>query len=300
MSAFGYEKDNNGIVTITMDMEGPVNTMNRAFDIAIGSVVEQLEAEQDLTGVVIASGKKDFFAGGDLKEMLGVDSSQAEAFFNKATLVKSFLRRLEQLPFPVVSAINGAALGGGYEICLTANYRIAVNDETLKVGLPEVSLGLLPGAGGTVRLVHHLGFQKALPFLLEGKCLNAEDALAEGLVDELVSSQDELLVRAKAWILDNKGNEEAAIKPWDVRGYKMKGGNASHPAVNQAIMFAPYMLIKKTKGELPAPELILETAVEAARVDFDTALKIESRQFIALLLTPVAQNLIGNFLNRKS
>ncbi|MGI9283444.1 MAG: 3-hydroxyacyl-CoA dehydrogenase NAD-binding domain-containing protein [Endozoicomonas sp.] len=294
MSVFNYQKDNNGIVTITMDMTGPVNAMNTEFDEVMSATVDRLESESDLSGVIFASGKKDFFAGGDLKEILTVDAGQVEAYFEKVEAIKSFLRRLEKLPVPVVAAINGAALGGGYELCLGCNYRIALNDKRVQIGLPEVTLGLLPGGGGIVRMTHLLGVEQAMPYLLEGKRLKAEKALVAGLIDELVDSPEELITRAHSWLVENRDNPEAALQPWDRKGYRIKS-NINRPSVAQAAQFAPFMVMGKTRGLLPAPERILETAIETLRVDFDTAMRIESRNFVSLVISPEAKNMISSF-----
>ena len=152
MSVFKYEKDADGIVTITMDQTGPVNAMNAEYRDVMAETVAKLEAEEGLTGVVFASAKKTFFAGGDLKELVAAAPGEEAKFMQMLDDIKGPLRRLEQLPVPVVAAINGAALGGGFEICLSTNYRIAFNHKSVQIGLPEVSLGLLPGGGGIVRL----------------------------------------------------------------------------------------------------------------------------------------------------
>ncbi|NIB40505.1 3-hydroxyacyl-CoA dehydrogenase [Pseudomaricurvus alkylphenolicus] len=295
MSVFNYQKDVDGIVVITMDMTGPVNAMNDEYRDAMAGVVERLESEENLTGVVFASAKKTFFAGGDLNSLLEAQPGQEQAFFQTTESVKSQLRRLEKLPVPVVAAINGAALGGGYEICLACNHRIAYNHNSVQLGLPEVSLGLLPGGGGIVRLVNLLGLEVALPYLLEGKKVNAEAALKAGLIHQLVDDLQDLLPQAKHHILRNKNNQLAAIQPWDIKGFKIPGGNANHPKVAQLISVAPAGVTSKTRGLLPAPEAILDCAVEATRVDPDTALRIESRAMTRLVMTPEAKNMITSF-----
>lgn len=295
MSVFKYDKDADGIVTITMDMTGPVNAMNEEYRTAMSETVQKLQAENDLSGVVLASAKKVFFAGGDLNDLLAAQPGDEDEFMAILESTKSDLRALEKLPVPVVSAINGAALGGGFEICLSTNYRIAYNHKSVQLGLPEVSLGLLPGGGGIVRMVNLLGLQNALPYLLEGKKVDPAKALKAGMIHETVASVDELLPRAKAWILKNKDNEAAAIQPWDQKGFKIPGGNASSPKLAQVLMGAPAMLSKTTRGLLPAPEKILDCAVEAARLDFDTALRVESRGLAYLATTPQAKNMITTF-----
>jgi 3-hydroxyacyl-CoA dehydrogenase/enoyl-CoA hydratase/3-hydroxybutyryl-CoA epimerase len=295
MSVFKYEKDADGIVTITMDMTGPVNAMNAEFRTAMTDSVAKLEAEQGLTGVIFASAKKVFFAGGDLNDLLAAEQGQEAAFMEMLTNIKSDFRKLEKLPVPVVSAINGAALGGGYELCLATNHRIAYNHKSVQLGLPEVGLGLLPGGGGVVRLVNLLGLQDALPYLLEGKKVTPEKAMKAGMIHETVETLEELLPRAKAYILEQKDNPEAAVQPWDRKGFRIPGGNANSPKLAQVLTGAPAMLAQKTRGLLPAPEQILDCAVEAARLDLDTALRIESRGLAYLVTTPQAKNMINTF-----
>ena len=295
MSVFQYQKDADGIVTVTMDMTGPVNSMSAEFTPVMKETVKKLEKEEGLTGVVFASAKKTFFAGGDLNSLLATTPEQTQDFFNNIEDMKADFRRLEKLPVPVVSAINGAALGGGFEICLMTNYRIAYNHKSVQLGLPEVGLGLLPGGGGVVRMVNLLGLQNALPFLLEGKKVTPEKALKAGMIHETVDSLDALIPRAKAYILEQKGNEAAAVQPWDVKGFKIPGGDANSPKLSQVLMGAPAMLAKKTRGLLPAPEQILDCAVEATRLDFDTAMTIESRGLAHLAVTPEAKNMISTY-----
>ena len=295
MSVFKYYKDADGIVTITMDMTGPVNAMNQEYVIAMGETVDKLEAETQLTGVVFTSAKKGFFAGGDLYDLVAAKPSDTELFFNNVEGVKSQLRRLEKLPVPIVAAINGAALGGGFELCLACNYRIALDHKSVQIGLPEVSLGLLPGGGGVVRMVNLLGLENALPYLMEGKKVVPSKALAAGMIHEVVDSLGALLPRAKAYILEVKDDIQAAIQPWDKKGHKIPGGGAGSPKLAQLLMVAPAMLAQKTRGLLPAPEEVLNCAVEAARLNFDVALRIESRGFTKLVMTPEAKNLITTF-----
>ena len=295
MSAFKYEKDNDGIVTVTMDMAGPVNTMNAEYREAMADTVAALEAEDGLTGVVVTSAKKVFFAGGDLHELLAFQKGDEGRFMELSMRIKDQLRRIEKLPVPVVAAINGAALGGGYEIALACNHRIALDSRSLRIGFPEVTLGLLPGGGGIVRLVSMLGLEAALPYLIEGKRVSPDRALAAGLVDETVESIEDLVPAAKAWILENRDNEDAAIQPWDRKGFRIPGGKLNTPRLAQLQFMAPAMLRQKTRGLLPAPARILDCAFQAALLDFDTALVVESRGMAHLVGTPVAKNMINTF-----
>ena len=295
MSGFNYEKDANGVVTVTMDMEGPVNSMSEAFLPALRDTVDKLEAETDLTGVVLASAKKTFFAGGDLNSLCQVTEENAETFFNEAQAIKAEFRRLEKLGKPTVAAINGAALGGGLELALACHYRIAWDNKAVQLGFPEVTLGLLPGGGGVVKAIYLMGLMASNEYLIEGKRVAPAKAKEAGLINETVDSLDDLIPRAKAWIAENQDNEAAFTQPWDTKGYKIPGGNANHPAVAQMLPVASAMIAQKTRGLLPAPVKILDVAVSAMRVDFDTAMRIESRGLTELALTPVAKNMINTF-----
>ncbi|MGB1011118.1 MAG: 3-hydroxyacyl-CoA dehydrogenase NAD-binding domain-containing protein [Thiolinea sp.] len=291
MNGFDYQKDADGIVTITMDMAGSANVMNAAYREHMLETVAKLESEDSLSGVVFASAKKVFFAGGDLNSLLATEVIDEE-YFNYVEENKTFLRRLEKLPVPVVAAINGAALGGGYEICLACNHRIVVDKPNAVVGLPEVTIGLLPGAGGVVRLTAKLGLEAALPWLLEGKQAKPAAALKAGLVDEIVAEVEELLPAAKAWI---KANPEQHTQPWDNKGFHYPGGDAKSDRIRQIATMAPTMLMQKTRGLMPAPEKILDLAVNSMRVDFATALRMESRGFCYLVGTKEAKAAISTF-----
>ncbi|MDP3976576.1 MAG: 3-hydroxyacyl-CoA dehydrogenase NAD-binding domain-containing protein [Pseudomonas sp.] len=291
--AIRYEKGQDAIVVLTIDMPGQsANTMNAEYREAMGKVVARLETEKDsIAGVIVTSAKKTFFAGGDLNELIKVSKADAKPFYDMILTIKGQLRRLETLGKPVVAAINGTALGGGWEICLACHYRIALDSSRVQFGLPEVTLGLLPGGGGVVRMVRLLGLEKALPYLLEGKKVRPDAALKAGLIDELASDKDDLLAKARAWILANP----APKQPWDMPGYKIPGGTPASPNVAQMLAIAPSILRDKTKGCFPAPEKILCAAVEGTQVDFDTAQIIEARYFTELATGQVAKNMIGTF-----
>ncbi|POA33535.1 MULTISPECIES: 3-hydroxyacyl-CoA dehydrogenase NAD-binding domain-containing protein [unclassified Pseudomonas] len=291
--AIRYEKGQDQIVVLTIDMPGQsANTMNAVYREAMADCVARLVADKDsIAGVIITSAKKTFFAGGDLNELIKVSKSQAKAFYDMVLLLKAQLRTLETLGKPVVAAINGAALGGGWEICLACHHRVALDNSSVQIGLPEVTLGLLPGGGGVVRMVRLLGLEKALPYLLEGKKVRSQQAQQAGLVDELAADRDELLAKARAWIAANP----TVKQPWDMSGYQIPGGTPSNPKVAQMLAIAPSILRSKTQGCLPAPEKILCAAVEGAQVDFDTAQLIETRYFTELTTGQVAKNMIGTF-----
>ncbi|MEM7545888.1 MAG: 3-hydroxyacyl-CoA dehydrogenase NAD-binding domain-containing protein [Pseudomonadota bacterium] len=292
MSDFHYEKDADGIVTVTLDMEGQsANTMNERFVPGMDAIMARLKAEEGLAGVIYASAKKTFFAGGDLNLLGAVEKADAETLRYVEENKRPY-RDIERLPVPVVAAINGAALGGGYELCLACNHRIVADDPRAIVGLPEVTLGLLPGAGGVVRLTALLGLERALPFLLEGKPSKPAKALMAGLVDEVVPTAGDLVTAAKSWI---KANPDAHAQPWDRKGFRYPGGDSLSPKVRQVIQIAPAMLVKKTRGLMPAPEKILDVAVNSMRMGFDAALRVESRGLCALMVTPQAKAGIGTF-----
>ena len=293
--SFHYEKDSNNIVTVTMDMDGPVNSMSDAFLPALEATLGKLEADADLAGVVLASGKSTFFAGGDLNMLCAVTEETVEAFFEGMCATKAAMRRLEMLHAPVCAAINGAALGGGLELALSCHHRIAWNNRSVQLGFPEVTLGLLPGGGGNVKAVYLMGLMAANEYIVEGKRVAPEKALASGLIDAVIEDKDELVSAAKQWLLANKDDESARTQPWDTKGYKIPGGNIRNPQVAQMVTMGAPMIRKNTRGLLPAPEKIFDVAVQALTVDFETAMRIESRGLAELALTPQAKNMINTF-----
>lgn len=292
MSAIQYEKNADGIVILTLDSPNQsANTMNADFQKALTETVEKLKAESGITGIIFRSAKKTFFAGGDLDDLIQARPEDAKEFMAVVELMKKELRYIETLGVPVVAALNGTALGGGWEIALGCHARIALNDPKSKFGLPEVTLGLLPGGGGIVRMVRLLGLQNAFPFLMEGKQFGVDKAKSLGLIHDTADSLDELMEKSIAWVKANPKSQQ----PFDVKGYKIPGGDPKTPAVAQILAIAPAMLRDKTKGCYPAPEAIMAAAVEGAQVDVDTALTIESRYFTYLATGQVAKNMIGTF-----
>ncbi len=223
-NTIAWDKDADGIVTLTLDdPTGGANVMNEHYKDSMHKAVERLVAEKDsITGVVITSGKKTFFAGGDLKSMITAGPENAGEIFAEVEDIKRDLRALETLGKPVVAAINGAALGGGLEIALACHHRIVADVKGVQIGLPEVTLGLLPGGGGVTRVTRMLGIQNGFVNVLsQGTRFKPAAAKDNGLVDELVGSVEELVPAAKAWI---KANPESHTQPWDAKGYKMPGG----------------------------------------------------------------------------
>ncbi len=298
-SAVRYDRGEDGIVVLTLDdPTAGANTMNEIYRDSMAAAVDRLEAEKaDVVGVVVTSAKKTFFAGGNLKKMIEATPEDAPAIFAEVEGIKRDLRRLETLGRPVVAAINGAALGGGLEIALACHHRVAYDDPRTELGLPEVTLGLLPGGGGVTRIVRMLGLTDGLMgVLLQGNRFKPAAALEKGIVDELVQDVDALVPAAKAWILAHRDDEEAAVQPWDRPGYRMPGGTPSSPKLAAFLPAFPANLRKQTKGaNYPAPRAILSAAVEGAQVDFDTATRIESRYLTKLLVGQNAKNMIQAF-----
>ncbi|MGW9027688.1 3-hydroxyacyl-CoA dehydrogenase NAD-binding domain-containing protein [Streptomyces sp. NPDC055722] len=290
-----WEQDDTGIVTLVLDDPNQsANTMNQAFKESIAAVAERAEAEKDsIRGIIYASAKKTFFAGGDLKDMMKAGPEDAQQAFDMGVAIKKSLRRIETLGKPVVAAINGAALGGGYEIALASHHRIALDAPGSKIGLPEVTLGLLPAGGGVTRTVRLMGITDALlKVLLQGTQYSPARALENGLVHEVVATREEMLDKARAFIDANPESQQ----PWDKPGYKIPGGTPSNPKFAANLPAFPANLKKQLNGApYPAPRNILAAAVEGSQVDFETALTIEARYFTELVTGQTAKNMIQAF-----
>ncbi|WP_328994427.1 3-hydroxyacyl-CoA dehydrogenase NAD-binding domain-containing protein [Kribbella sp. NBC_01245] len=285
----------DGVVTLTMDdPEAGANTMNDRYIAAMAETVERLQTEKDaITGVVITSAKDTFFAGGNLEMLRQIKPENAAEVFETLEEVKRQLRVIETLGVPVVAAINGAALGGGLEIALACHHRIVADDDRIEIGVPEVTLGLLPGGGGVTRTVRMLGLQDALmKVLLQGQRMKPKHAQSVGIVDEVVP-RDQLLDAAYRWVKEFQGE---AKQPWDRDGYKIPGGTPSSPKLAAFLPAFPANLRKQLKGApYPAPKAIMSAAVEGTQVDFATASRIESRYFVELASGQIAKNMINAF-----
>jgi 3-hydroxyacyl-CoA dehydrogenase/enoyl-CoA hydratase/3-hydroxybutyryl-CoA epimerase len=290
-----WEKDADGVVVLTFDDPAQgANTMNRDFQESIGWAIDRLEAErEEITGVIVASAKPTFFVGGDLNDLVDLKPGDEAAAAALVSTIKSHFRRLETLGRPVVAAVDGAALGGGLEIALAAHHRVVLDGPKVRLGVPEVTLGLCPGAGGVVRLVRMLGITDALTkMLLQGQRLRPAEALELGIADELVATPEELIPAAKRWIAANP----EATQPWDRPGFRIPGGTPADPKLAANLAAYPANLRKQLAGApYPAPGAIMAAAVEGAQVDFESAMKIEERYFVHCAISQVAENMIRAF-----
>ena len=277
-----YEKDSDGIVLLTMDMpDRSANVLNEVFFGAFQDTLDKLAADESAAGVILISGKKLWVAGADIDTAF--NSEDPAYFFEMSERLKANFRRLETLGKPVVAALNGTALGGGLELALACHCRIAIDNDRIKFGFPEVGLGLLPGAGGVVRTVRLIGLLAANEWLAQNKKYTPQQALKAGMIHALARDGEDLLQQAKAWI---KTNPDAKA-PWDaVDRYRIPGGDPNHPKVAQMLSIGPAMVRKETKGIYPAPAAIMSAAVEGALVDLETASRIESRYFAKLAVEP--------------
>ncbi|QYB00282.1 enoyl-CoA hydratase/isomerase family protein (plasmid) [Rhodococcus sp. USK10] len=291
--------DDDGVVVLTLDdPTQAVNTMNASYLASMEAAVARLEilvAEQAVRGVILTSGKATFFAGGDLNDLVAARPEDAQHLTEFVTSAKAQLRRLERLGIPVVAAINGSALGGGYEIALACHHRVLLDSGSVRVGLPEVTLGLLPGGGGVVRAVRLLGLDKALDkLLLAGTAYRPAAALELGLVDRVVDDEAALLPAALEWVAANP----EAKQPWD-SGTAIPGGTAYDPVVEASLAIRTGALRAKYRGApMPASAAILSAAVESTQVDVDSALAVETRYFVDVATGLVSSNIVqGTFFD---
>jgi 3-hydroxyacyl-CoA dehydrogenase/enoyl-CoA hydratase/3-hydroxybutyryl-CoA epimerase len=293
MKTIRYEIDGDGIATITFDApDAPVNTMTAAWQRDLAAVAAQAVADKErIKGVLLASAKSTFFAGAALKGLLTLEAKDAAAGFAEITATTASYRKLETLGRPVVSLLAGSALGGGWEVALIGHARFALDDPKIRFGMPEVSLGLIPGATGITKTVRHVGLLAAQPYLLEGKLFAPREALELAWVDGLAAHAGELRAMALEWIATHPG----AVQPWDRRDYKLPGGTPASPKIAAALAVAPAMLAQKTRGLYPAPQAILEAMVEGALVDYDTAVRIEARKLARIMVGQNAKNMIQAF-----
>jgi 3-hydroxyacyl-CoA dehydrogenase/enoyl-CoA hydratase/3-hydroxybutyryl-CoA epimerase len=260
------------------------------------ALTEQVLKDKDaIKGILLASAKSTFFAGADLKATMRLKASDAGVIYAEIEKLKKNFRTIETMGKPVVSLLNGTALGGGWEVALIGHHRIAVDDRKIQFGLPEVTLGLLPGASGVTKMTRHLGLMGAQPYLVEGKTFTPAEAKGMNLVHDLVAPGEntsaEMRSKALAWIAANP----TAQHPWEAKGYKVPGGLPSSPAVAGMLAVAPAMIKKQTRGLYPAPEAIMACMVEGLQVDLETALRLESRALAKLMTGVNAKAMINTF-----
>lgn len=295
-----YKIENN-VAIISWNMTtSPMNVLN---DISIPEFESHLQnayADPSVKGIVITSEKNEFIAGADVKMLLKNNDKDPAETYKFSLDFNNIFRRLETCGKPVVAAINGTALGGGYEVCLSCHYRIALDNPKAQIGLPEVQLGLLPGGGGTQRLPRIIGMEQALMLMVEGKRVNPKEAHSLGMVNDLASSREELMEKAIKWVLANPN----AIQPWDEidkktgaikarENYKVPGGNVQSPTGMRTFAGGTAMIMDKTKGNYPAPIAILSCVYEGLQVNMDRAIAVEVRYFVKVATSREAKNLIG-------
>ncbi|MBC7677356.1 MAG: enoyl-CoA hydratase/isomerase family protein [Rhodoferax sp.] len=309
MTDFSYMVDGDGVATICWDLPGKsMNVMSMAGFGELDGLVDRALADAGVKGVIITSGKKDFAGGMDLNAIAKMkEDGGAQGIFDGVMGMHAILRKIERSGAdpktmkggkPIVAALPGTALGIGLEIPLACHRIIAADNPKAKIGLPEIMVGIFPGAGGTTRLTRKMGAMMAAPYLLEGKLSDPKSAKAGGLIDEVVAPED-LLARAKEWVLT--ATETDIVKPWDTKGYKMPGGTPYQPAGFMTFVGASAMVHAKTFGVYPAAKALLSAVYEGALVPFDVALKIEARWFTSVLMNPSSSAMIRSlFINKEA
>ncbi|MFD2740894.1 3-hydroxyacyl-CoA dehydrogenase NAD-binding domain-containing protein [Sulfitobacter aestuarii] len=311
MTDFTMKTDSDGVAIITWDVaDKTMNVMSFEGLRELESHIDAALADDSVKGIVITSGKEGSFAGGmdlnllaKMKQDAGDDP--AKGLFEGTMAMHALLRKIERAGMdpktlkggkPIASVLPGTAAGIGFELPLATHRIFAANNSKAKIGLPEILVGIFPGAGGTTRMVRKLGAMAASPFLLEGKMVSPDAALKAGIIDDV---SDNPMAEARDWVLNAKDGD--LVKPWDQKGYKMPGGAPYHPAGFMTFVGANAMVNGKTKGVYPAAKALLSAVYEGALVPFDTALKIEARWFTSVLMNPSSSNMIRSlFLNKEA
>lgn len=294
-----YAVDADGIALLTIDYpEKSMNVIDQAFMDSLSACIDRVVADAAVKGAIVTSGKDAFVAGADLISMESTIDSMAdipvEELFEKCASLSKLLRRMETCGKPFAAAINGMALGGGFEICLACQYRVASDAPGLVLGLPEVQVGLLPGAGGTQRLLRLLGILGAMPYLMEGKQATAAKAKEIGMIHAVVPAA-ELLTAAKKWLLASP----TSVQPWDLKGFKIPGGNALDARVTPSFVVGNTLLQANTFHNLPAPLAIQSCLYEGSLLPMDKALRIESKYLATLTRSPVSRAMVRTmFVNK--
>lgn len=299
---FRYGVDADGIALIEINVpDHSMNVLTQAFLAELDAAVDSIASDHAVKGAVIASARDNFVAGADLamiSEMIAfAKAHDAKKSFEQAAALSRLFRKIEKSGKPFAAAVNGLALGGGFELALACHYRVAADDESIKFGFPEVTLGLLPGAGGTQRLPRLAGVMAALQYLSTGKTMSPREAIAMGVFHEVVP-KTELLSAAKKWLLASPD----PVAPWDKPGFKIPGGGgAMNPKAVRVFVAANAMAQDKTLHNYPAVEAILSCVYEGSIVPFDLALKIEAKYFTKLIRRPEAGNMVRTlFVNKQA
>ncbi len=311
MTDFTMKTDNDGVAVITWDVaDKSMNVMSLDGLQELDTLIDEALADDGVKGVIITSGKEGSFAGGmdlnllaKMKESAGDDP--AKGLFEGTMKMHALLRKIERAGMdpkkltggkPIAAVLPGTAAGIGLELPLATHRIFVANNPKARIGLPEILVGIFPGAGGTTRLTRKLGAMAASPFLLEGKMVSPDAAVKAGIVDEV---SDNPMAAAREWVLNAKDAD--LVKPWDAKGYKMPGGAPYHPAGFMTFVGANAMVNGKTQGAFPAPKALLSAVYEGALVPFETALKIEARWFTSVLMNPSSGAMIRSlFLNKEA
>jgi 3-hydroxyacyl-CoA dehydrogenase/enoyl-CoA hydratase/3-hydroxybutyryl-CoA epimerase len=300
MMTLRIETDDRGITLITIDVpQRSMNVLTPELVSELGEAIEHVATTASIKGAIITSAKTSgFLAGADLTDLVNaydshITPSQGSTMSQR---ISRLYRRLETCGKPIAAAINGLALGGGFELCLACHYRVINDGPKAFVGLPEVKVGLLPGAGGTQRLPRLVGIPMALPWLLKGSAISPAEALGAGLVDAVVPA-DDLIENARTWLL-TQGN---AVQPWDRKGFSVpNGAGPLAPHAMQTFVSGTALITGATGVNYPAPLAILSSVFEGTQVAIDVGLRIESKYFGKLLAGPVARNLMRTLFVSKA
>jgi 3-hydroxyacyl-CoA dehydrogenase / enoyl-CoA hydratase / 3-hydroxybutyryl-CoA epimerase len=286
--------EDTGIGTLWLQGAAGVNKIDHAFGQALIDQVAALASVEGLVGVVVATPYRDWCVGADLTFLYG-ERDPGHLLEGVLALTRSY-RALETLGVPVVAALTGSALGGGFELALACHHRVALDSGRVKLGLPEVSLGVIPGAGGTQRLPRLIGFQAALELITQGRVLPAPAAKAKGLVDDLQASPEAVMQAARDWILAHPGHRA----PWDRKGFTWPAPAPDSADARNLFMAGSAMLYKRTAGAYPAAEAAFTAAQEGARLSFERALELEARIFVKLATSDGAKDMIRTFFFHKN
>ncbi len=279
--------NDDGVVTLTLTLPGKVNKVGEDFGHAMPSALDEALAIEGLKGIILASGHKDFCVGADI-DILFAERDPA-VIAGACRDLNALYRRIETCGVPVVAALTGTALGGGYELALACHHRIALDDGRIQLGLPEVMLGVIPGAGGTQRLPYLIGLQASLEHIASASPVRSTRAKKLGMVDALAPDRETLMAAAKAWILENP----KPVQPWDQKRWTWPGGvRPNTPQAMQLLVGASAFLYKKTAGAFPAAAAALKAVADGTRLDFDRGLEVETRLFTELAVSDGAKDMI--------